>query len=232
MACTTFPACSTDIIGIVLSSIGKSTKNERYGDSTSGLRSNMLSCQTHRVLGAYRRARAFSHNSSSSFRMDLYHDCIEKSRRDESVVSVAMVRKPAHTSTMMFEEAALELQHPAERTPTLLLVRLHRKSRLFPDCYYHHRCKHFALFYDTGEDYNCGSPLRFIGAELLSSYEPGKDYSPRAKLPPSWRRDLGVTFPIDCCTWDYSDWTTGFPRVPPPERSQLHRLARRIEESM
>ena len=39
-----------------------------YGDSTSGLRLNMRSCQTHRVLGAYQRARAFSHNSSSSFR--------------------------------------------------------------------------------------------------------------------------------------------------------------------
>ena len=132
-------------------------------------------------------------------------------------MSVAVVHKLAHTSTMTFEEAALELQHPAECTPTLLLVRLHRKSGLFPDCYYHHRHKHFALFYDTGEDYNCGSPLRFIGAELLSSYEPGKDYSPRAKLPPSWPRDLGVTFTIDCCTWDYSDWTTGFPGVPLPE---------------
>ena len=113
-----------------------------------------------------------------AFVRDLYHDCIEKSCRDELVVSVAVVCKPAHTSTMTFKEAALELQHPAECTPTLLLVRLHRKSRLFPDCYYHHRCKHFALFYDTGEDYNCGSPLRFISAELLSSYEPGKDYSP------------------------------------------------------
>ena len=152
-----------------------------------------------------------------AFVRDLYHDCVDKTRRNELVVSVAMVRKPAHNSTMTFTEAALELQHPAERTPTLLLVQLHRKSGLFPDCYYHHRRKHFALFYDTGEDYNCGSPLRFIGAELLSSYEPGKDYSPRAKLPPSWRKDLSVNHPVNCCVRDYSDWTTGFPGVPSPE---------------
>ena len=121
-----------------------------------------------------------------AFVRDLYHDCEDETRRNELIVSVAMVRKPAHNSTMTFTEAALELQHPAERTPTLLLVRLHRESGLFPDCYYHHQHKHFALFYDTGEDYNCGSPLRFIGVELQSSYEPRKDYSPRAKLPPSW----------------------------------------------
>ena len=152
-----------------------------------------------------------------AFVRDLYHDCEDETRRNELIVSVAMVRKPAHNSTMTFTEAALELQHPAERTPTLLLVRLHRKSGLFPDCYYHHRRKHFALFYDTGEDYNCGSPLRFIGAELQSSYEPGKDYSPRAKLPPSWRKDVSVNYPVNCCIRDYSDWTTGFPGVPSPE---------------
>ena len=56
-----------------------------------------------------------------------------------------------------------------------------------------------ALMHDTGEDFCCGHPLRYVGAELLSSYEPGKKYSPRAKLPPSWRVDLGTTFPVNSC---------------------------------
>ena len=130
-----------------------------------------------------------------AFVRDIFHDCPDKSRRSELAVSVAVVRKPAHKSTMTFEQAAVELLNPAERAPTLLLVRLHRESGLFPDCYYHHSRKHFAVLYDTGEDYNCGSPLHFIGAELLSSYEPGKDHSPRAKIPPSWRRDPGISPP-------------------------------------
>ena len=88
---------------------------------------------------------------------------------------------------------------------------------MFPDCYYHHNRKHFSLIHNTGEDYCYGHPLRFVGAELLSKYEPGKNYSPRAKLPPSWQRNLGTTFPIDSCTRDYRDWTTGYPGVPAPE---------------
>ena len=113
-----------------------------------------------------------------AFLRDIFHDCVDASCRNELVVSVAIVRKPAHKSTMMFEQAAVELLNPAKHTPTLLLVRLHRESGLFPDCYYHHSRKHFVILYDTGEDYNCGSPLHFIGTELLSSYEPGKDHSP------------------------------------------------------
>ena len=120
-----------------------------------------------------------------AFVRDIFHDCLDKSCRTELVVSVTVVRKPAHRSTMTFQEAALKLLHPAECTPTLLLVRLHKESGLYPDTYYHHKHKHFAILYDTGEDYNCGSPLCFIGAELLSSYEPRKNYSPRTKLPPS-----------------------------------------------
>ena len=74
------------------------------------------------------------------------------------VVSVAVVRKPAQKSSMTFEQAVIELKTPTERASTLLLVRLHRKADMFPDCYYHHRRRHFALMYDTGEDFNCGSP--------------------------------------------------------------------------
>ena len=132
-------------------------------------------------------------------------------------MSVAVVRKPAQKSAMTFAQAVIELQNPTERASTLLLVRLHRKSDMFPDCYYHDRGRHFALMYDTGEDFNCGSPLRFTGAELLSAYEPGKTHSPRAKLPPSWRLNSGATHPVESCVRDYKDWTTGRSGVESPE---------------
>ena len=112
------------------------------------------------------------------FVRDVFHDCDDKSRQNDLEVSVAVVCKPAHLSAMTFSAAAIELLDPAEQTPTLLIVRLHTGSPLFPDCYYHHNRKHFSLIHDTGEDYCYGHPLRFVGAELLSKYEPGKDYSP------------------------------------------------------
>ena len=99
----------------------------------------------------------------------------------------------------------------------LLLVRLHRESDMFPDCYYHNRGRHFALMYDTGKDFNCGSPLRFIGAELLGAYDPGKTYSPRAKLPPSWRLNSEGTHPVESCSREYKDWTTGCSGVDSPK---------------
>ena len=152
-----------------------------------------------------------------AFMQDKFHDCTDESRRQEMVVSVAVVRKPAQKSSMTFEQAVIELKTLTERASTLLLVQLHRKSDIFPDCYYHHRCRHFALMYDTGEDFNCSSPLRFTSVELLTAYEPGKTHSPRAKLPPSWHLNSGATYPIKSCVWDYKDWTTGRSGVDSPE---------------
>ena len=152
-----------------------------------------------------------------AFVWDKFHDCADESRRQEMVVSVAVVRKPAQKSAMTFQQAVIELKTPSERASTLLLVRLHRESDMFPDSYYHDRSRHFAIMYDTGEDYNCGSPLRFTGAELLSAYEPGKTHSLWAKLPPSWRLNSGVTHPVESCVWEYKDWTTGRKGVTSPE---------------
>ena len=151
------------------------------------------------------------------FVQDIFSDCDDKSSRNNLEVSVTVVRKPAHLSAMTFSAAAIELLDSAEQTPTLLIIRLHTGSPLFLDCYYYHNRKHFSLIHVTGEDYCYGHPLCFVSAELLSKYEPGKNYSPRAKLPPLWQKDPGTTFPVHSCVRDYRDWTTGYPSIPAPE---------------
>ena len=72
--------------------------------------------------------------------------------------SVAVVRKPARFSSMTFEQPAVELLDMAEVTLTLLIVWLHKKSVMFPDCYYEHSQKHFSLIHDTGETFAVGIP--------------------------------------------------------------------------
>ena len=152
-----------------------------------------------------------------AFVKDKLHDCTDESRRQEMVVLVAVVRKPAHRRAMAFEQAAAELRNDTERTSTLLLVRLHRHSDMFPDVYYKDRGTHFALVYDTGEDFNYGSTLRFTGAVLLSAYNPGKQHSPRAKLPPSWHFNSEGTHPAESCSREYKDWTADRQGAEPPE---------------
>ena len=152
-----------------------------------------------------------------AFVKDKFHDCPDETRHQEMVVSVAVVHKPAQKSAMAFEQAALELKSELERTSTLLLVWLHRDSDMFPDVYYKDRGSHFALVYDTGENYNYGSTLRFTGAELLGAYNLGKQFSPRAKLPPSWRFNSEGTHPVESCSREYKDWTTGCKGVKSPE---------------
>ena len=71
-------------------------------------------------------------------------------------MSVAVMRKPARHPGLPFETAAGELRE--DTTPTLVLVRLHWKSLLFPDIYYDRCGTHFTLMHDTGEGYNVGHP--------------------------------------------------------------------------
>ena len=92
-------------------------------------------------------------------------------------------------------------------TPTLLLVRLHWKSLLFPDIYYDRCGTHFTLMHDTGKGYNVGDPQKFLGALLQNAVTSGKDPSLKAKLPLAYL-DLPATSPlIDSCTRKYRDWT-------------------------
>ena len=90
---------------------------------------------------------------------------------------------------MLFNLTAAELLVTEEDSPTLLIVRLHKRSMMCPDVFYDQCHKHFTLIHDTGEysrESNFGHPSRYIGAELLSAYEPGKTFSPQAKLLPAW----------------------------------------------
>ena len=150
-----------------------------------------------------------------------FHDCSEPARKKEYVVSVAVVRKPARHSRLPFAAAAEELRDDAEMTPTLLLVRLHRKSLLYPDIYYDRCGTHFTLMHDTGKGYSVGHPQKFLGALLQNAVTSGKDPSPKAKLPLAYL-DLPAMSPlIDSCTRKYRDWMEGRPAPEGGERTTL-----------
>ena len=87
-----------------------------------------------------------------------FHDCSDIGRRKEYVVSVAVMRKPARHLGLPFAATAEALWDNADETPTLLLIQLHRKSRMFPDIYYDRYRTHFTIMHDTGKGYNMGDP--------------------------------------------------------------------------
>ena len=147
-----------------------------------------------------------------------FHDSPDVQRKKEYVMSVAVVRKPSRYDRLPFLTAADEFRDSAnETTHSLLLVRLHRKSLLFPDIYYDRYGHHFTLMHDTGKGYNVGDPQVFLGALLHNAYTSGKGPSPKAKLPPAFL-DRPAEHPlIDSCTREYRDWTKDFPA---PARSK------------
>ena len=127
-------------------------------------------------------------------------------------MSVAVVRKPSRHNGLPFLTAAEEFRDSAnETTHSLLLVRLHRKSLLFPDIYYDRYGHHFTLMHDTGKGYNVGDPQVFLGALLHNAYTSGKGPSPKAKLPPAFLDRLAEYPLIESCTREYRDWTKDFP---------------------
>ena len=151
-----------------------------FSDSHGGSRKTLRSRQPEDVLGTRVDVPEHFHTTIAlAFVKDKFHDCVDPSRQQDMVVSVSVVRKPAQMTAMAFGQAAAELKNNAERTSTLLLVRLHRDSDMFPDTYYKDKGTHFGLVYDTGENFNYGSALRFTGAELLSAHNPGENvFSP------------------------------------------------------
>ena len=132
-----------------------------------------------------------------------FHDCPEPARKKEYIVSVAIVQKPARNFGLPFVAAAEELREDVKMTPTLVLVWLHWKSLLFPDIYYDRCGTHFTLMHDTGKGYNVGDPQKFLGALLQSTVTPGKDPSPKVKLPPVYLDLPATSSLIDSCTRKY-----------------------------
>ena len=62
-----------------------------------------------------------------------YFECKDKSHKDEYVVSVAVIQKLAHLAGLPFSLAVDGLSDPDKKESTLLIVHLHRHSKLFPD---------------------------------------------------------------------------------------------------
>ena len=131
------------------------------------------------------------------------------------MVSVAVVRKPAWFVVIPFASAANEFRQDSNESPTLILVRLHRHSKLFLDVYFDQYNRHFTVMHDSGKSFNVGHPQRFVGALLHNAYLDGDKPSPKAKLPLGFL-DQSSKFPIDSCTWGYQDWTTGHEDQPNP----------------
>ena len=124
------------------------------------------------------------------------------------MVSVAVVRKPARFVVIPFATAANEFCHDSDDSPTLILVWLHRRSRLFPDVYFDRYNQHFTVMHDSGKPFNIGHPQRFVGALLHNAFPVGDKPSLKAKLPPAFL-DHPTKFPIDSGVRAYRDWTTG-----------------------
>ena len=143
-----------------------------------------------------------------------FHDSPNSQRKKEYVSSITVVRKPSRYDGLPFLTAAEEFRDSAnETTHSLLLVRLHRKSLLFPDIYYDRYGHHFTLIHDTGKGYSVGDPQVFLGAQLHNAYTSGKGMSPKAKLPLAFLdRPAGHPL-IDLCTREYRDWTKDFPAL-------------------
>ena len=143
-----------------------------------------------------------------------FHDSPNSQRKKEYVMSVAVVRKPSWYNGLPFVTAAEEFRDSAnETTHSLLLVRLHRKSSLFPDIYYDRYGHHFALMHDTGKGYSVGNPQVFLGAQLHNAYTSGKGPSPKAKLLPAFLDRPAGHPSIDSCTREYRDWPKDFPAL-------------------
>ena len=154
----------------------------------------------------------FHHTLALALCWTPFHDSPDAQRKNEYIMSVAVVRKPSWHDGLPFVTAAEEFRDSAnETTHSLLLVRLHRKSLLFPDIYYDRYGHHFTLMHDTGKGYNVGDPQVFLGAQLHNAYTSGKGPSPKAKLPPAFLdRPAGHPL-VDSCTREYRDWTKDFP---------------------
>ena len=148
-----------------------------------------------------------------------FHDCKDNGCKKEYVMSVAVIRKLGQHLGLPFTAAAEEFWDNVDETPTLLLVQLHQKSRLFPDIYYNWYRTHFTIMHDMGKGYNIGDPQKFLGALLHNAFTSGKTPSPKAKLPLAYLDMPAASSLIESCTREYRDWMEDSPTPDSDERS-------------
>ena len=117
-----------------------------------------------------------------------YSDCKDVSHREEYVVLVAIIPNPACLAGIAFALVADEFSDPNERESTLLVVCLHRQSKLFPDIYFDQYSNHFTMMYISREHYNVGHPQKYVGTLIHNPYEAGGDSNSRKQncLRPTW----------------------------------------------
>ena len=93
-------------------------------------------------------------------------------------MSVAIVRKLARFTGIPFSIAADEFRDLAKNSPTLLIIQLHRQSRLFPDIYYNWYGQHFTLIHDL-ENITMSGTLKSMWERCSTTH-----MRPGTKLPP------------------------------------------------
>ena len=102
-----------------------------------------------------------------------FHDYEDTSQRKEYIVSVAVVQKRARYVAIPFSTAIDEFRDDSKASPTLLLVRLHQDSLLFPDVYFDQYHHHFMIMHDSGRPFNMGHSQKFVGALLHNAFQAG-----------------------------------------------------------
>ena len=117
-----------------------------------------------------------------------YSDCEDKSRKEEFVVSVAVIRKLVCLPGIPFASVADEFSDPAERESTLLIIRLHCQSKLFPDIYFDRYSNHFTMMHISGEQYNVRHPQKYVGPCSTMLLKLGESHNPQKLncLRPTW----------------------------------------------
>ena len=104
-----------------------------------------------------------------------FRDNKDKKGRDKRVYSMAVAHipdtiKPAtlHATKVMFQKTK------PDRRDMVVLTRLHKMAKFYPDCYFDRRDKHITLQHIEDRSAAGGVAHNFAGAELLPALAPGR----------------------------------------------------------
>ena len=107
-----------------------------------------------------------------------YSVCEDKSRKEEFVVSVAVIRNLVCLPGIPVALVADEFSDPTERESTLLIIRLHCQSKLFPDIYFDRYSNHLTMMHISAEQYNVTHPQKYVGACSTMLMKLGESQNP------------------------------------------------------